>query len=147
MQALNRETLSIAELDEYISETLSESVYAPMPSKPFSPVHFKLNFGAMASEDTLVNIYSHAVDKRIYRGPYQKEFTILAGEELLGANYGDGGDNFTVNIIQKSTRKVGTGVIESIQPWQANKTVHITLLPFRELNAIGLPVTFKVDVE
>lgn len=148
MRALNCKTLSAVDFDMSLSKAMSEPLYSPEPGKPVSPVHFKLDFGLAAGEDTIVRVGSDAAGyKLVYRGSYKKELTILAGEELLGANNGSGGDNFSISIIQRSTRKMCGGVIESIQPWQANKTVHIKLLPFRELNAIGLPVTFKVRVD
>jgi len=150
MQALNRETLSAPEFDKYLSEALSAPSYTPEKGESTAPVHFNLDLGIGLSpgDDTLVFIDSSATGfKLVYGGPYQKNFTIQAGGQLLGANYGDGGDNFTISIVQKSARKIGAGVIESIRPWQANKTVHIKLLPFRELNEIGLPETFEVHVD
>lgn len=147
MQALNCKTLSTVEFDESLSKAMSEPLYTPAPGKPVSKVHFKLDLGLSEGDDTFVRIRSGAVNKRVYRGSYQREFTILVGEELLGANYGDGGDDLSIGILQRSTRKVCSGVIESIRPWQANKTVHIKLLPFRELNELGLPETFEVHVD
>lgn len=150
MQALNRKTLSSVEFDKYLSEALSAPAYVPEKNESTSPVHFDLNLGMglPPGDGTLVFIDSSAIGfKLIYGGPYQKNFTIQAGKKLLGANYGDGGDNFTISIVHKSTRQIGTGVIESIRPWQADKTVHIQLLPFRETNAIGEPESFKVRID
>lgn len=147
MKALNCKTLSAIEFDESLSKAMLEPLYTPTPQRPAATVRFKLDLGLSEGDDTFVRIRSDALDKRVYRGPYQKEFTILAGEELLSANNGSGGDNFSIGIFQKSTRKICSGVIESIRPWQANKTVHIKLLPFRELNEIGEPESFKVYVD
>lgn len=148
MQALNCETLSSVEFDKSLSTAMSEPVYTPAPGKPVFPVHFKLDLGLSEGDDVLVRIGSAAAgSKLVYLGPYRKSFTILAGEELLNANHGDGGDYFPISIYQKSSRKIGSGGIESFRPWQANKTVHIKLLPFRELNKIGEPESFEVHVD
>lgn len=150
MQALNQKIRSSVEFDEYMGKILAKPIYTPESGSKTSPVHFQLDFGAGLSEDnnSLVLISSDAAGYEfIYRGPYQKKFTIQADEKLLSSNYGNGADNFTITIIQKNNRTTGTGVIESIRPWQANKTVHIQLLPFRELNKLGLPETFKVEID
>ena len=147
MKALNCETLSTESFNESLSKAMLEPTYVPTNNKPTSQVHFTLDLGLSADGDTFVRIRSDAANKLIYRGPYTSAFTVQAGDDLLGANYGNGADNFSIYIHQKNTRKVCGGVMESIRPWQANKTVHIKLLPFRELNEIGLPETFKVSVE
>lgn len=149
MQALNQRNYSSLEFDGYMEKILLKPGYVPKSGGEISPVHFQVDLGVLVPEGeaTVVLIASDAVGSElIYRGPYQRDFTIQADARLLGANGGNGADNFTVTIIQKENKKTGTGVIESIRPWQANKTVRIQLLPFREVNKLGLPETFKVEV-
>ena len=144
MRALNCEQLSPEVFDKNIAELLSEPIYAPSKNEPTAPVTFRFNLPAALLSDTIFIIESNKADCIIYRDTYQDKFTIQADKNLLNDG---GGDSFQFSLWNKKTYEVCSAGHESEPFWQANKTVHVEFLPFRELNEIGLPVVWKVRIE
>ena len=151
MRAMNCEKLSPKEFDKLLAEKLAEPMYAANPNEPSAPVTFKFNLEPALLSDTILIIESNNVERYVYRDQYQDEIVIQAGQDLLqgGPELLDGRrgyDSFTFVVLNKKMREIC--VDEHGAPfWQANKKVYIDFLPFRELDKIGLPVTFKVRIE
>lgn len=152
----NCEKLSPQEFDKNLAERLSEPVYAASKNEPTSPVtfHFNFGFGAAQLNNAIFIIDSDKVGGLVYRGSYLNNIVIQAGEYLLsdkGRNDTGyllkGGDTLSFLFLNKETHEICGFSHESEPFWQANKNVFIDLLPFRELNEIGLPVSFKVRIE
>jgi hypothetical protein len=154
MKALNCEKLTHEEFNKLLTESISRPIYTVNPNESISPVAFHFNFSAAWLNDAIFIIDSDKAGGYVYRGPYQDKIVIQAGEYLL-SNKGrndtsyllSGGDTLSFIFLNKKTNETCAGVHESEPFWQANKNVYIDLLPFRELNKIGLPVSFKVRIE
>ena len=144
MRAMNCEKLSPKEFSEFLAELLAEPMYAANPNQPSASVTFKFNLEPALLSNTILIIESSKAGRYVYRDQYQDVIVIQAGQDLLR---GRGGDSLEFRLLNKKTHEACTGWHESEPFWQANKTVYMDLLPFRELNEIGLPVMFKVRIE
>lgn len=144
MKAMNCTKLSAEDFDKRLTNRLLSPIYTPKPNLSASPVTFRLNFSPTTLSDTVLVIKSSKVQSDIYRGEYRDEFVVQAGADLLSDG---GGDSFELRLFNRKTYEACTAVHESERFWQANKKVYMDLLPSRELNTLGLPVSFKVRIE
>jgi hypothetical protein len=144
MKAMNCRKLLPEEYSKRLGVMLANPVYKYKSDAPHFPVTFKFNLSPDAMKDSILIIRSSKVFAHVYQGPYSQEIVIQAGADLLRDG---GGDNLEIRIFNNQTKTSCTSVHESEPFWQANKKVTMEFLDERELNELGLPVTFKVRIE
>jgi hypothetical protein len=144
MKAMNCKKLLPEEYTKRLSARLAMPIYKPKSDAPHFPVTFKFNLSPDAMKDSILIIKSSKVSADVYQGPYSQELVIKVGDDLLRDG---GGDNLQIRIFNNQTKTSCTSVHESEPFWQANKKVIMEFLDERELNELGLPVTFKVRIE
>jgi hypothetical protein len=142
MKAMNCRKLLPEEYSKRLGVMLATPIYKS--DTPHFPVTFKFNLSPDSMKDSILIIRSSKVFADVYKGPYSQELVIQAGADLLRDG---GGDNLQIRIFNNQTKTSCTSVHESEPFWQANKKVTMEFLDERELNELGLPVTFKVRIE
>jgi hypothetical protein len=144
MKAMNCGKKQPDEYADLVASLAAKPVYQNKTGTQSEPVTFKFNFDSDLMQDTTVFIYSFKASKIVYAGPYLQALVIQVGTDLLKDR---GGDSLQIRFLDKTKLTSCTAVHESEPFWQAGKTVHMELLAARELNSIGLPVSFKVRIE
>jgi hypothetical protein len=144
MKAMNCGKKQPEEYARLIASLSAKPVYENKTGAQSVPVTFKFDLNPDLMKDSTLFIYSFKASKNVYVGPYSQTLVIQVGTDLLRDS---GGDSLQIRVLDKTKLTSCTAVHESEPFWQAGKTVHMEFLPERELNSLGLPVSFKVRIE
>lgn len=144
MSAMNCEIYTQDKFDEILKIQASEPLAkAPGDNDRRRTTTFVLKgFGlSINPDDVILSIQSGHASGVIYAGPFKESLQISTFEETYSLDRG--WDSFDIMFANKRMRQI-CSASHSAEFWQADKSVVIEMLKFRELDKNGYPVAFKV---
>lgn len=146
MNALNCKKLTPQEFAEATTPN-PQRLYV-LPNDVTSTVTFHFDVPSASAEHSILVISSRKTKRDVYHGRFVTKLVLTVGADLTNSKRAKRGsyDDLSLRFYDLKTN-VACGAGHEADFWQPNKNVFIALLPYRELDEIGLPVAFKVRIE
>lgn len=143
LRAFNCEQVSPEEVNVLIEQERAVPFYQVAKGEPTFPVRFRMNLSESALDGALLFLTSQKSNRLIFGGPYQSEFVVHAGKDLLEQG---GMDNFRIVFIHprlgqacSSEQEVGG------RAWRTDVPVQIQVLPYKETDEkTQMPIAWKI---